>query len=230
MAVGENAYLCRQKAGRRAPLPATGKNDIMTAKRHYEVISLNKAAFGWCCRELEKQAAGFAPDLVVAIAYGGIGVAYGMFDGVRHAVIDVHRPDTGIKRRLRPLMSLVRWLPLCMRDGLRIAEARRLDRRPPRAVVPPEENVQALLEEAAGAQRILVVDDAVDSGATLRAVLGILAGCGAQVRAASIAFTRADAVARPDYHVFQPGTLVRLPGSIDARFEYPPHTKRRWWR
>ena len=209
---------------------ATERNEIMTAKRHYEVITLNMGAYEWCCRELEKQAAGFAPDLVVAIARGGIGVAYRMFEGVRHAVIDVHRPSTGAKRRLRPLVRLVRWLPLWLRDGLRIAEARRLDRRPPRAVVPPEENARALREAAAGAQRILVVDDAVDSGASLRAVLDILEGCGAQVRTASVAFTRLNQVACPHYHIFEPGTLVRFPGSIDARRERPLYKKRRWWR
>lgn len=190
------------------------------ADRRMRVVTLDDAEVARCCRELEAQtlASGFAPEVVVAIARGGIRVADGMFAGVRHLTIDVHRPGTSRKRRLGGVFAAVRWLPRCVRDRLRIFEARRLAAKPLRAVTPPVERVRELSAALLGVHRVLVVDDAVDSGASLAAVKRIVcAGGVADVRAASIALTRADAVETPDYHVFQPGTLVRFPWSMDAR-------------
>ena len=190
------------------------------ADRRMRVVTLDDAEVARCCCELEVQtlASGFAPEVVVAIARGGIRVADGMFAGVRHLTIDVHRPGTSRKRRLGGVFAAVRWLPRCVRDRLRIIEARRLAAKSLRVVTPPAERVRELSAALSGVHRVLVVDDAVDSGASLAAVKRIVRDSGvADVRAASIALTRADAVETPDYHVFQPGTLVRFPWSMDAR-------------
>lgn len=181
------------------------------------VLTLDMGVIEWCGRELETMAREFDPELIIAIARGGVTLAKYMFEDVPHLDVDIHRPSTVWKRKLHSIMRLTRFLPRWIGDELRIAEAKRLSMHKPRAIVATPEAVKEILDAAQYATRILVVDDAVDSGATLRAVFDALKDCEAEVRGASIALTRPDAVAYPYYHIFQPGTLVRFPWSADAR-------------
>ncbi len=181
------------------------------------VLTLDMGAVECCGRELEVLAREFDPELIIAIARGGVTLAKYMFEDVPHLDVDIHRPSTAWKRKLHSIMRLTRFLPRWIADEMRISEAKRLSRHKPRAIVATPESVKEMLEAAHHAARILVVDDAVDSGATLRAVFDVLKDCGAEVRGASIALTRPDAVALPYYHIFRPGTLVRFPWSADAR-------------
>lgn len=181
------------------------------------VLTLDMGVVEWCGRELEMKAREFDPELVIAIARSGVTLAKYMFEDVPHLDVDIHRPSTGWKRKMRSIMRLTRFLPRWIGDELRISEAKRLAKHKPRAIVATPEAVKEMLDAAEYATRILVVDDAVDSGATLRAVFDALKDCGAEVRGASIALTRPDPVAFPYYHIFQPGTLVRFPWSSDAR-------------
>lgn len=194
---------------------------ILFGKMEFElemrVLTLDMGAVEQCGRELESMAREFDPELIIGIARGGVTLAKLMFEDVPHLDVDIHRPSTRWKRKLRSIMRLTRFLPRWISDKMRIAEAKRLSKHKPRAIVATPEAVKEMLDAAQYATRILVVDDAVDSGATLRAVFDALKDCGAEVRGASIALTRADAVAFPYYHIFRPGTLIRFPWSSDAR-------------
>ena len=84
------------------------------------------------------------------------------------------------------------------------------------------EDLAAALAERLGALpmpvRILVADDAVDSGTTLASVLHLLADIcppGTEIRSAAITQTLENPRARPDY-VLLHGTLCRFPWSFDA--------------
>ena len=180
------------------------------------VLTLDMGVVEWCGRELEMKAREFDPELVIAIARGGVTLAKYMFEDVPHLDVDIHRPSTGWKRKMRSIMRLTRFLPRWIGDELRISEAKRLAKHKPRAIVATPEAVKEMLDAAEYATRILVVDDAVDSGATLRAVFDALKDCGAEVRGASIALTRPDPVAFPYYHIFQQLTLVLFPLYSDA--------------
>ena len=66
--------------------------------------------------------------------------------------------------------------------------------------------------------RILIADDAVDSGVTLATVLRLVddvCPAGGEIRSAAITQTLENPTARPDYLLFR-GTLCRFPWSFDA--------------
>jgi hypoxanthine phosphoribosyltransferase len=65
---------------------------------------------------------------------------------------------------------------------------------------------------------VLVVDDAVDSGATLIAVLDAVykAAGSSKVRSAAITVTTENPMVMPDYYLYHDETLIRFPWSIDA--------------
>lgn len=182
---------------------------------------MDQGLFERSCQRLEHLVSqqGWRPDLVVGIASGGAVVAANMFRGRRHATVECHRAGTGDKRRSPRLMSLIRRSPLWLRDLLRMAEARVLGARRrhevTEPVVPPE------AAEAIGkAVFILIVDDACDSGATLRAVRDrIQSLCQERVilKTAVITVTTDNPAIRPDYALYRDKTLIRFPWSMDMR-------------
>ena len=99
------------------------------------VLTLDMGVVEWCGRELEMKAREFDPELVVAIARGGVTLAKYMFEDVPHLDVDIHRPSTGWKRKMRSIMRLTRFLPRWIGDELRISEAKRLAKHKPRAIV-----------------------------------------------------------------------------------------------
>lgn len=109
---------------------------------------------------------------------------------------------------------MMRLLPAGVKDRLRIAEARRLRKHPgaaPQVTLPPLPDKGSLL----------VVDDAVDSGRTLRAVLESIARehPDLRVKSAVVTVTTPRPEAMPDYCMFNDGTLVRFPWSADYDYK-----------
>jgi hypoxanthine phosphoribosyltransferase len=74
-------------------------------------------------------------------------------------------------------------------------------------------------ELPAGVCRILVVDDAVDSGRTLEVVLRWLRGrCpDAEVRSAVLTVTTPRPLLIPDFYLYYPDVLIRFPWSLDNK-------------
>lgn len=68
------------------------------------------------------------------------------------------------------------------------------------------------------AKTILVVDDAVDSGATMQAVVGAVkkANPAAHVVTAAVVVTTKTPVVRPDFHLYDK-VLIRFPWAHDYR-------------
>lgn len=182
------------------------------------VLTLDAPALDAACRRLETQVtATYTPDLILGIRHGGAEVSGRMFPAVQHAEVSMHRPTTAGKRRLLS-GRMLRSLPYAWLDRLRIWEARWLSRRAPRpypAGVTPAE-VPPL---PAACRRILVVDDAVDSGRTLEVVLRWIATCcpEAEVRSAVLTVTTQHPLSMPDYYLYYPDTLIRFPWSLDNK-------------
>lgn len=172
---------------------------------------------------------GFAPDLVVSIANGGTRVVQSVeadlvARGIHVAALRCQRPGTKSKTDL----GFRRWLPalpLVLRDGLRIFEhyirilRDRIGPETTRSVIPLGQSSAGLKP----ARRILVIDDAVDSGATLAAVESYLKGLQpeAAIRFAALAQTRRTLARTPDYSLHS-GILIRFPWSMD----YKPPTEK----
>ncbi|MDE6702075.1 MAG: phosphoribosyltransferase domain-containing protein, partial [Muribaculaceae bacterium] len=68
-------------------------------------------------------------------------------------------------------------------------------------------------------RKILIIDDAVDSGATLKAIVEKFKAeyPNTDIRSAVITQTHPQAIYKPDYCIFDNSTLIRTPWSIDMR-------------
>lgn len=182
------------------------------------VITLNRRDFPAACLRLQKAvAADFTPDLIIGIATGGEYVAAGVFPDVAHASVALHRPSTADKERASLIFRILRRSPRRLADALRIVEARILALRGHSHKIPPFTLPDDVREAIAQARNILVVDDAVDSGATLQAVLKAVAEVPGtrDVRSAVITVTTSSPRVSPDYALYRNSTLIRFPWSKD---------------
>ena len=192
-----------------------------------QVVTLNEEALSKASRDLwsSVERSGFQPTHVVGIVTGGAVVVDRMRASlprnVRTVNVAMARPGTEIKRRSATSRLLSR-LPYAVTDRLRVLEAAVLARRNGSAA---EERPADLSPQDAAAlgditrtpdARVLVVDDAVDSGRTLAAIAGRLRGdAGAdRVKTAVIVQTQPDVVLQPDYRLYD-GVLCRFPWSND---------------
>lgn len=174
------------------------------------MLTLDHEGLAGACRRLESLCGGLRPDLVVGIAEGGVEVARRIFPQADHCLIDSSRRRNSLKGKWLSM------LPVWLLDLLRMLEMRL--RRRSSSVSPPvlSEN---LIHKARRAECILIVDDAVDSGATLQATLQALraAAPGARVLSAVLTVTRCNPRVRPDFCCYPEGTLLRFPWSLDVK-------------
>lgn len=192
------------------------------------VLTLDRDRFREECRRLAEMVAAsdFAPRLVVGIATGGVIVMQAMqptLNGLltvkpSYFEISSRRPGTEVKEHR--LKGIIRRLPRPVANLLRIMEhlvgsLRAI--RPPKRVAVPEPLAAALRSLNSGTQ-VLVVDDALDSGATMRDVVDFLLSvrCDLDIRTAVIASTRSRQAVKADYHLYGKNTLIRFPWSLDA--------------
>lgn len=182
---------------------------------------MNDDMFVRACQRLEHQVLlnGWTPDAVIGIANGGAIVARNMFVGAAHVVADCHREGTAVKDRHPRLMALVRRSPLWLKNGLRIIESRFLGTRREHKVTEPI-FADGAAETLAKAVFILIVDDACDSGSTLRAVIDAVSKmCPERVviKTAVITTTTANPIVTPDFTLYHNRTLIRFPWSKDMK-------------
>jgi hypoxanthine phosphoribosyltransferase len=207
------------------------------------IKTLDNHDFDDACRALAEmiENSGFHPDLIVGIATGGDYVAERL---QRHmhptpalASIRLQRPSTKAKAGI--LSRIVSHLPRPICDTLRIIESKILaitDRRSPSAI--PQISIPDKIKDAiaAGAKRILIADDAVDSGHTMLTVAKTLQTAKDQVKGqaqyeannqgennnkpeiktAAITQTRTTTLLKPDYTLMPTPTIVRFPWAPDA--------------
>lgn len=188
---------------------------------------VDRERFEELCQELAERTRGYEPDVVVGIATGGEVVASVMqplLEGSTMVSIRLQRPATEVKQVLR-VDRLLKRAPRWVVDDLRWLEveyrelAFGLTRRTaaPSVRSPRDQLAVDLLEPTRTAQRVLIVDDTVDSGRTLSLAVGLVRSVspGAQVRTAVLSSTWRRPPVRADYCLFE-RTLLRLPWSFDA--------------
>lgn len=180
-----------------------------------KVTTLGNEAFADACRRLEAMTMEFNPDLIVGIATGGEVVARGMYTDVPHVSVTARRPTTAIKSRCGALWKVIRRLPVWMRDAMRVAEAAIYNNR--KGPLDPIIINDSRREAIAPARRILIVDDAIDSGVTMQRVLEAVRRIapGASVATAVINVTTRRHLVEPDYRLYADRRLVRFPWSKD---------------
>ena len=186
-----------------------------------KVRTLNEITFKAACRDLEERivASGFEPDLVIGIATGGEYVASSMFEDVAHLSICRRRPSSSLKEKdgAGIVFRILRRSPRYVADGLRILESRLYRLRPAKhkrePVVLSADGQASIL----ASKRVLIVDDAVDSGSTLSSVLQAVQAVQDErdVRTAAITVTTRRPAVSPDYALYRNSTLIRFPWSKD---------------
>lgn len=182
------------------------------------VLTLRNDGFVRHCELLEQKARAFAPDLVIGVATGGVHVARNMFHGTPHAVIRAQRRSTSEKQKATLLFRIIRHLPVSVRDLMRITEARLLQKQKSgKKESAPLTIGNELMAGIAAAQRVLVVDDAVDSGRTLKKVLDAVRSVPGRrmIASAAITVTTSKPEIAPDFFIYNNHTLLRFPWSMD---------------
>lgn len=192
----------------------------MTLAPAMRIVTLSDEEFSTACEALARKvrASGFDYSLIAGIATGGWLVAQRM-PSPRRVAVTKRRGAHKARRKLLP--ALVARLPRIVNDMLRIAESR-LYALKARVIPPAPSHVEITPELAAELRRdprgrILIVDDAVDSGATLLSVAEAVRKTvpEAEIRTAVITVTRPGAVTTPDWSLYPEGTIVRFPWAPD---------------
>lgn len=193
------------------------------------VHNLDKGKFESACAALMYQVLDdFRPDLMVGIRTGGLVVAEAMARAAPYPVpvmpLTCRRASTGVKSRFKLLPTILAALPRPAVDCLRWGEHHLLTaRRRTQTKVQHVDSAEAAeighrLTQGSVSSRVLVVDDAVDSGVTLATVLRLLrqnSPADVEVRSAAVTVTLAQPLAEPDYVLYR-GILCRFPWSFDA--------------
>jgi hypothetical protein len=133
------------------------------------------------------------------------------------------RPSTRWKSMVPGLKTILSLAPEPVLNTLRQAEHRLLASRRRQVVAPPVDFTEAAaigawLARPAPSEGVIVVDDAVDSGATLAVVLKTLrevCPTMTRLRTAVITVTLEHPAVEPDYTLYR-GVLCRFPWSFDA--------------
>ena len=205
------------------------RGDVRRSWQGQSLRTLGQCEFETACAELMRAVEqDYEPTLVVGIRTGGLVVADSMARAASAPLpilpVTCRRATTAAKSRLPLFRAALAMLPRPAVDLLRRFEHRlsataRAHQRRPQLIDHGEIKVIAdWLARRAAQQRILVADDAVDSGVTLGTVLRHLrAVCpsGAEIRTAAITQTMEKPMTRPDYALFH-ATLCRFPWSFDA--------------
>lgn len=185
------------------------------------VITVDNKEFGELCRKLMTEVAdsGYKPDEVVAVERAGVFVAKAMNVGEFYTVKCSREGSETKKGRLG---RILRFLPAFVNTMLRKLEYsllqwrdKTVDYQPRKVEMQPE--LKEILKK--GNRKVLIVDDAVDSGRSLKSVVEELSkyGNGTEIRTAAITVTRPHPVCTPDYALYRDQTLIRFPWAADRR-------------
>lgn len=188
-------------------------------------VDLLGSDFEVACAKLGSQVeASFQADLYVGILRGGDITLEMMLKGARPArnyekmAVSMSRAHTETKNKLNAKFKILPLFPRAVLNLLRQAEAWLLDFQD--AVRPVQRRCEfspVEIEKVLRAKRILVVDDAVDSGATLESVINGIKAINpeAEIKSAVITKTRLKSRVNPEFMLYE-RTFVRFPWSSDA--------------
>ena len=197
-----------------------------------KVISLNYDSLNQVCENLFQKikSSNFKPDLILGVKSGGEYISKKIFSLIQsenygeeqkktltsyHPRLEFCHPvRVSSQNKKRHLKNYLKFLPTFLLNILRVLEAKFLFKGKAR-----KDFLDISLPDLSDYKRILVIDDAVDSGSTLDFINSKIrmVNSQAQIRNAVITVTRNDSSFPPDFFIFSNKTLVRFPWSIDAK-------------
>lgn len=182
------------------------------------VITINDYEFQQLCNRLATAISsdGFSPECIVGIRNAGALVAKEIakyFPDAHCIEVSVSRPTH--KHKNNPTVrSILKLLPLWLLNAMRMAESfiAQFHKNASR-------NANMSFSQSITASRILIVDDAIDTGATIELVLNTLAQIApcSDIRTAVITVTTPSPSVFCNYALFRNRTLIRFPWAIDAK-------------
>ena len=184
-----------------------------------KVVTLNREEFERATQRLflEIMATELWPELIVGIAHGGEEVVNSLsqyFPDARVCIVKCRRPVSRNKKLLSPIL---RYLPSRINILLRQIEARINTIRPDdkREL---EKGIDDSLTTLYDMPKVLIVDDAVDSGQTLKTVVNevIRVWPKARIWTAALTVTTEHPTIRPNIVLYKEPTLIRFPWSADT--------------
>ena len=183
------------------------------------IITVDKQEFGVLCEKLlaEIQISGYEFDTLVAVARAGVYLAERLA-GENYFTVKCEREVTAVKKGW--IKGLIRRLPVWVNDNLRKLEYQVLALKDissgykARKVIITQELEKRL---KTGGRKVLIVDDAVDSGRSLLSVKETLfrINTNNEIRTAVITVTRTAPILQPDYALYRNQTLIRFPWAAD---------------
>ena len=195
-----------------------------------QVITLNEDSFDKHAERLAKWVEEL-PDsrfnALVAVRRGGSLVCDAFcrhFNGSYGARYDVTRQRPSTRRKGKAVSALLKCLPLPILDIMRMAESfllsirRRSDTTPSMAEIEMPLGLRKILKEEKF-PKILIIDDAIDSGDTLFDIVATLkkTNPNAVIRIAVLTETTRNPRIRADVALYRNRTLIRFPWSNDYK-------------
>lgn len=184
-----------------------------------KVKTLHKSDFEKECQNLFSKI-DIQPDVVVGVLNGG-GFVLEEFkknasDKTEFTTVKLQRDSTkGIKKK-NFLQKFLKATPSTLLDGLRRMEHRQnLNRKLKEIKSDLEIKIKSKAEKI---NTILILDDALDSGVTMKSVIESLQKQfpKSEIKTAVISWTNSKSIIAPDYYIFK-NTLVRFPWSLDYK-------------
>lgn len=196
-----------------------------------QVITLNPTEFDTHAAMLANTVEGGSTerfDAIVAVRRGGSFVCDAFlrhFPRNRYGArfdISLQRPST--KRKGGVIAKVLKCLPRPLLNAMRMAESavlewkRRHSEPKPAPYVEVSDGLISIMSQKKNPE-ILVIDDAIDSGDTLAAIVKALKGINtdARIRTSVMTETTRSPRIRADYTLYRNRTLIRFPWSNDYR-------------
>lgn len=196
-----------------------------------KVITLNNKKLA---EEVERFASQYLRDnsvsslYVIGIASAGVPIANIFLNSVPETVdievgtIRCQRPSTELKKKSDLKARLVRFLfrvsPYILLDFLRIFEHVILSKRSKKMAVRNISDESMNWRAFYSADRVLVIDDAIDSGESMKAVLDFLYAkkFKGMIDSFAVVATQPSPVVKVDYVLYE-NVLIRFPWSLDFK-------------
>jgi len=197
-----------------------------------QVLTLNKDAFEEHAARLAKMVESDLPsggfDAIIGVMRGGSIVCDAFclhFPSSAYRLrtdVMLQRPST--KRKNGVVTRILKKFPIWVLDLMRIAESRMLSlkltltKSKHTPAVSLSEGLTKILK-GRKTPRILIIDDAIDSGTTIYAIRQALTALNpeADVKVAVITVTTSTPCIQADYALYRNQTLIRFPWSSDSR-------------
>ncbi len=190
-----------------------------------KIITLNKNAFFKVCKEVIQKIED-KPNLVVGVLNGG-GYMYSAIKevegfkklGFHDIKLQEIKSSKKYKNFFKPVLKI---LPYTILNRLRVCESDRSRRAINNIRIDELKNQKidfdfdSILKKPI--KRILIVDDAIDTGITMFVVKNNIRKLfpDAEIKVAVISWTIEESIVTPDYYLYK-NTLVRYPWSIDYK-------------